>query len=164
MTRNVHLIDQLVASGFHRTKSREAICAVLDESTEYLTSGELFSSARREEPTISKASVYRTLRALHSLGLMIQVPVPPQNSGLLAWRAKSSKVTHDTAEPDRSLKTVQEPNLYGEPKGENAEAFEEVVHRAHRYRSRGRLTRVGLAVAKYGVRNQASALKSVEPS
>ncbi|MEM6415418.1 MAG: transcriptional repressor [Pseudomonadota bacterium] len=58
------------SSGIKITKQRAIICDVLDTSEDHPDVDQLLERARRQDPTVSLSSVYRTMRALEDLNLV----------------------------------------------------------------------------------------------
>lgn len=55
------------------TRQREAILAVIRESENHMTAGEIFEAARRRLPSISYATVYNSLKYLKEAGLVHEI-------------------------------------------------------------------------------------------
>lgn len=66
----------LRAAGFRLTPARRAVIAALEGAEAGMRPGELLSAARASCPGLGRATLYRTLRLLVSLGLAQAVPVP----------------------------------------------------------------------------------------
>ncbi|MEM0984841.1 MAG: transcriptional repressor [Pseudomonadota bacterium] len=64
------LIDRVASTGAKVTPQREVICAVLEKSRDHPDADQLWKRARRHDPQLSMASVYRTLSALDDIGLI----------------------------------------------------------------------------------------------
>src|SRR5215216_3404081 len=67
---------QLRARGYRMTPQRMAILHVLHHAGTHLSPGEIYKQARRDLPTLTEATVYRTLDFLAKNGL-----VRPSHSG-----------------------------------------------------------------------------------
>ena len=74
------------------TKQRRAVLAVVAESEEHLTAGEIFEAARRSLPTISFATVYNSLKYLKEAGLVREI-----NFGKGSSRYDRETARHDHA-------------------------------------------------------------------
>jgi len=64
------MLEGLRASGLRLTPQRVAICEVLAASRDHPTAYEIYRRLRRRFPTMSLATVYKTLDALARLGLV----------------------------------------------------------------------------------------------
>jgi Fur family transcriptional regulator, ferric uptake regulator len=64
------LLDELVAKGVRLTAQRRALIEVIQAAKEHLDAGSLLELARRREPKIDRATVYRTLELLKKLRLI----------------------------------------------------------------------------------------------
>lgn len=64
------LLDELVLKGVRLTAQRRALIEVMQESSEHLDAGSLLELARKREPKIDRATVYRTLELLKRLRLI----------------------------------------------------------------------------------------------
>lgn len=66
-------------SGMRLTPQRRTILEVLDESEIHLDAEGVYGKAKRRDPRISLATVYRTLAALRQLGLIHQRHLTPDD-------------------------------------------------------------------------------------
>jgi Fur family ferric uptake transcriptional regulator len=64
------LLEELAAKGVRMTPQRRALVGVIQESTEHLDAASLLNLARKREPSIDRATVYRTLELLKKLRLV----------------------------------------------------------------------------------------------
>jgi Fur family ferric uptake transcriptional regulator len=64
------LLDELVSKGVRLTSQRRALVEVIQEANEHLDAASLLDLARRREPNIDRATVYRTLELLKKLRLI----------------------------------------------------------------------------------------------
>ena len=62
--------DYLLHKGFRKTNQREAIIEAAFGTTEHYTAEELLLMARKIEPSVSRATVYRTLPLLVECGVL----------------------------------------------------------------------------------------------
>jgi len=60
----------IAAKGLRKTTQRDAIVAAAFSTTEHYTAEELLTMARRVEPSVSRATVYRTLPLLVECGVL----------------------------------------------------------------------------------------------
>ena len=64
------LLDELVSKGVRLTAQRRAVVEVIQDASAHLDAGSLLELARRREPNIDRATVYRTLELLKKLRLI----------------------------------------------------------------------------------------------
>src|SRR5437588_4447829 len=64
------LLKELSAKGFRITKQRRALIETIETAEEHLDATKLLNLARRKDPDIDRATVYRTLELLKKLGLI----------------------------------------------------------------------------------------------
>ncbi len=67
---NDHFTRHLQQAGFKLTPPRRAVLDVLQASHEHLTPGDVLARAQALCPTLGRATVYRTLELLTSLGIV----------------------------------------------------------------------------------------------
>ncbi len=64
---------KLHARGERMTRPRQAVLGVLAEDPRHLSAEEIVAAVARQDPSVHRASVYRTLEALASLGVVQHV-------------------------------------------------------------------------------------------
>lgn len=64
------LLDQLAAKGFRLTSQRRILVETIEQADRHLDAATLLSLARKREPLINRATVYRTLELLKKLQLI----------------------------------------------------------------------------------------------
>ncbi len=64
------LLDELVSKGIRLTSQRRAVISVIQEAKSHLDAGSLLDLARRLEPSLDRATVYRTIGLLKKLRLI----------------------------------------------------------------------------------------------
>jgi Fur family ferric uptake transcriptional regulator len=64
------LIDELGAKGIRLTAQRRAVIEVIQEANRHLDAGTLLELARKRQPSIDRATVYRTIDLLKRLRLV----------------------------------------------------------------------------------------------
>jgi Fur family ferric uptake transcriptional regulator len=64
------LLEEVVSKGIRLTAQRRALIEVMQEAREHLDAASLLQLARRREPNIDRATVYRTLELLKKLRLI----------------------------------------------------------------------------------------------
>ena len=65
-----HMIDRLRLAGHKLTPPRQAVLQVLDEGGEHLSHSEILERGQAIYPALGRATVYRTLELLTSLGIV----------------------------------------------------------------------------------------------
>ena len=65
-----HMIDRLRLAGHKLTPPRQAVLQVLDEGDEHLSHSEILERGQAIYPALGRATVYRTLELLTSLGIV----------------------------------------------------------------------------------------------
>ncbi|TDL79524.1 transcriptional repressor [Palleronia sediminis] len=64
------ILDRLAAAGLRQTHQRRVIARVLDAADDHPDAEELHKRAQKVEPSLSLATVYRTLRLFEDSGLL----------------------------------------------------------------------------------------------
>jgi Fur family ferric uptake transcriptional regulator len=64
------LTERMRSKGLRLTHQRKVLAQLLDEAEEHLDAEAVFQLARRKDPSIHRATVYRTLNTLKRLGLV----------------------------------------------------------------------------------------------
>jgi Fur family transcriptional regulator, ferric uptake regulator len=64
------LLDELVSRGIRLTAQRRALIEVIQEAREHLDASSLLELARKREPNIDRATVYRTIELLKKFRLI----------------------------------------------------------------------------------------------
>lgn len=64
------LLDQLAVKGFRLTSQRKVLVETIQQADKHLDAATLLSLARKREPLINRATVYRTLDLLKKLQLI----------------------------------------------------------------------------------------------
>lgn len=67
---NRSLLEQLTAKGFRLTSQRKVLVETIEQSRKHLDAATLLKLARKREPRINRATVYRTLELLKKLQLV----------------------------------------------------------------------------------------------
>lgn len=62
--------ERMRGKGLRMTGQRQLLVEVLEEATEHLDAEALFKRAKAKDPTIHRATIYRTLNRLKRLGLV----------------------------------------------------------------------------------------------
>jgi len=70
------IINNLRKMGYKATSQRIAICRLVLSSREHPTAQEIYRNVKRVHPTVSLATVYKTLQVLKELRLIQELPLP----------------------------------------------------------------------------------------
>ena len=70
------IINNLRKMGYKATSQRIAICRLALSSREHPTAQGIYRDVKRLHPTVSLATVYKTLRVLKTLSLIQEMPLP----------------------------------------------------------------------------------------
>ena len=70
MLKRYDLLNQVEAQGIRLTAQRRALIETIQEATSHLDAASLLSLARKRDPKIDRATVYRTIELLKRLGLI----------------------------------------------------------------------------------------------
>ena len=68
--RNKHLLSRCEESGFRMTEQRKLVAKALEESLDHPQVEELFSRVSSQDPKISIATVYRTVKLFEESGII----------------------------------------------------------------------------------------------
>lgn len=68
-------MNRLKEAGYKLTPQRLAICKLVINSTEHPSAESIYSLLKKEFPTISLATVYKTFHLLNELGLIQQIGI-----------------------------------------------------------------------------------------
>ncbi len=64
------LVERMQARGLRLTHQRRVLAELLESSEEHLDAEAIYQLARRKDPQIHRATIYRTLKTLKKLGLI----------------------------------------------------------------------------------------------
>lgn len=78
MTDLDFVLRRLRDSGFRITKARQTVLAVICASDEHLTSSEILQRVAESDPSIGRASVFRTLEMLTAQGIVRPTYLSPR--------------------------------------------------------------------------------------
>ena len=70
------IINNLRKRGYRATSQRIAICRLVLSSREHPTAQRIYRDVKRLHPTVSLATVYKTLLVLNEMRLIQQLPLP----------------------------------------------------------------------------------------
>lgn len=74
------LSDRMRAKGLRMTSQRRILAELLERADEHLDAEKVYQLARRRDPRIHRATVYRTLNTLKRLGLVDELDLMHVNS------------------------------------------------------------------------------------
>lgn len=83
------LLDELTARGVRITSQRRALVEVIQEAREHLDVAALLEQARRREPGVNRATVYRTVELLKKMGLIEELDLMHLNGEKHYYEARS---------------------------------------------------------------------------
>ncbi len=69
-------VDALARAGYRLTAPRRAVAELIAERQGHFTAAELVEDARRRRPSIGRATVFRTLEVLATLGAIERLDLP----------------------------------------------------------------------------------------
>jgi Fur family transcriptional regulator, ferric uptake regulator len=85
------LLDELVSKGVRLTAQRRALVEVIQEAETHLDAGTLVELARKREPNIDRATVYRTIELLKRLRLIDELDLMHIEGEKHYYEAKTAK-------------------------------------------------------------------------
>jgi Fur family transcriptional regulator, ferric uptake regulator len=83
------LLDELTARGVRITAQRRALVEVIQQTREHLDAASLLEQARRREPGVNRATVYRTIELLKKMRLIDELDLMHLNGEKHYYEAKS---------------------------------------------------------------------------
>jgi Fur family ferric uptake transcriptional regulator len=84
MTDAATILAALEGAGLRLTGPRRELAALLTEQTGHFTSADLVAETRRRRLGVGRATVFRTLEALESLGLVERIDLPTGDHAYVA--------------------------------------------------------------------------------
>src|SRR5580658_2952026 len=85
------LLKELTSRGMRITAQRRALVLAIQEAKEHLDASALLEVARRQEPNIDRATVYRTLELLKKLRLIDELDLMHLNGEKHYYEAKTER-------------------------------------------------------------------------
>jgi Fur family transcriptional regulator, ferric uptake regulator len=70
MLKRYDLLNEVEAQGFRLTPQRRALIETIQEATSHLDAASLLELARKRDPNIDRATVYRTIELLKRMGVI----------------------------------------------------------------------------------------------
>ena len=101
------MLEKCVKAGLRMTNQRVSIATTLDESLDHPDADEIYRRAHEVDPTISIATVYRTLGIFEKAGLIQKVTVGDGRSELRTAGSINSKCTPEA--PKWDLQSQEAP-------------------------------------------------------
>jgi len=83
------LIEELTAKGVRMTAQRRALIEAIQDATEHLDAAALLEEARKREPGIDRATVYRTIELLKKMRLVDELDLMHLNGEKHYYEAKT---------------------------------------------------------------------------
>lgn len=84
------LLDELVRRGVRITRQRRVLVSIMQESPRHLDAASLLALAKRQDPEINLATVYRTLSLLKHCGLIDELDLMHLEGEKHYYEAKTS--------------------------------------------------------------------------
>jgi Fur family ferric uptake transcriptional regulator len=85
------LVDELNSKGVRLTAQRRVLIEIMQETEDHLDASSLLSLARRREPGINRATVYRTIEVLKRFGLVDELDLMHLNGEKHYYEVKTQK-------------------------------------------------------------------------
>lgn len=91
MLRRCELLNEVGAKGIRLTAQRRALIEVIQNAEEHLDAASLLEQARRRDPNIDRATVYRTIELLKRLGLIDELDLMHLNGEKHYYEVRTQK-------------------------------------------------------------------------
>ena len=91
MLKRHDLLNEVEAKGIRLTAQRRALIETIQEATSHLDAAALLKLARKRDPNIDRATVYRTLELLKRLGLIDELDLMHLNGEKHYYEFKTQK-------------------------------------------------------------------------
>jgi Fur family transcriptional regulator, ferric uptake regulator len=85
------LLNEVEARGVRLTAQRRALIATIQEATTHLDAANLLELARRRDPNIDRATVYRTIELLKKLGMIDELDLMHLNGEKHYYEVKTQQ-------------------------------------------------------------------------
>src|SRR5579862_4237372 len=89
MLKRCELLHHVETQGVRLTAQRRALIQAIQEAEEHLDAANLLEAARKRDPKINRATVYRTLELLKRLGLIDELDLMHLNGEKHFYEAKT---------------------------------------------------------------------------
>jgi Fur family transcriptional regulator, ferric uptake regulator len=91
MLKRHDLMNEVEAQGIRLTAQRRALIETIQEATSHLDAASLLELARKRDPKIDRATVYRTLELLKRLGMIDELDLMHLNGEKHYYEVKTQK-------------------------------------------------------------------------
>src|SRR5580693_4388045 len=91
MLKRYDLLNEVEAQGVRLTAQRRALIETIQEATSHLDAISLLELARKRDPNIDRATVYRTLELLKRLGMIDELDLMHLNGEKHYYEVKTQK-------------------------------------------------------------------------
>ena len=91
MLKRHQLLNEVEAQGIRLTAQRRALIETIQEATSHLDAASLLERARKRDPNIDRATVYRTIELLKRLGLIDELDLMHLNGEKHYYEVKTQK-------------------------------------------------------------------------
>ena len=91
MLKRHDLLNEVGAQGIRLTAQRRALIETIQEATSHLDAASLLQLARKRDPNIDRATVYRTLEMLKRAGLIDELDLMDLNGEKHYYEVKTQK-------------------------------------------------------------------------
>ena len=91
MLKRHQLLNGVEAQGIRLTAQRRALIETIQEATSHLDAASLLERARKRDPNINRATVYRTIELLKRLGLIDELDLMHLNGEKHYYEVKTRK-------------------------------------------------------------------------
>lgn len=91
MLKRHDLLNEVEARGIRLTAQRRALIETIQEATSHLDAASLLKLARKRDPNIDRATVYRTIELLKRLGMIDELDLMHLNGEKHYYEVKTQK-------------------------------------------------------------------------
>ncbi|MGC1784629.1 MAG: transcriptional repressor [Acidobacteriaceae bacterium] len=91
MLKRHDLLNEVEAQGIRLTAQRRALIETIQEATSHLDAASLLQLARKRDPNIDRATVYRTIELLKSLGMIDELDLMHINGEKHYYEVRTKK-------------------------------------------------------------------------
>lgn len=91
MLKRFDLLNEVGAQGVRLTAQRRALIETIQEATSHLDASALLDEARKRDPRIDRATVYRTIELLKRLGLIDELDLMHLNGEKHYYEVRTQK-------------------------------------------------------------------------
>jgi len=135
--------DFLASRGLRVTHQRRAILSAAFEAAQHFTAEDLLEHARAIDPTVSRATIYRTLPILTDSGLIREVDVGRDYKYYMVHRSTENFKAQVICEDDDSIHEIDAPFMEWYGKAVAAKLGMEVVSQRLQVQARYRRDKPG---------------------